>query len=150
MAEGDVPHQTQSSEDTSNNSSSNPSRRHSLRYTRHPNRQHQKVKFSDIAAEEGEDSFEGPVVEQFQGRSIPEIRIPPSEDVADNPLAPPDWTGRTNAAAVQAQSRASRLANRLSNPIAQPRQRSGATTPLSPTPPGKQETPVLVVDSGLC
>jgi hypothetical protein len=71
-------------------------------------------------------------------RSIPEIRlpVPESEDVADNPLdtlAPREWAGRTNAAAAQAQSRASRLASRLGSS----RTNSGTTSPLMANLSGK-------------
>lgn len=129
-----------SSEDTSNNSSATTSRRHSFSRQRNGNKHGQKVKFSNVAGVEGEDATAGESPADAQNTptfNLPEIRLPPSEDVADHHLTPSDWEGRTTAAAALAQNRASRLANRLSNSHTQSRPRSRAHTPQSTTPQGK-------------
>ncbi|OAG44663.1 hypothetical protein AYO21_01153 [Fonsecaea monophora] len=127
MAERDI--QSPTSGQTSNDSDANPARRHTLRGFRHGNRHHQKVKFSDVADDAGE-----PLVETSTHGSVPIIRLPDSEDVADHGLPATNWAGITNAAAAQAQDRASRLANRLSHSHTQPRPPSGILISQSTTP----------------
>lgn len=119
---------------SSNNTSSNPSRSHSLRGGRNGHKSSQKVKFSVTG--HGGDAEEPGTTDNTRS-NIPEIRIPDSEDVADNTLTPPEWVGRTNAAAAEAQGRASRLANRLSSSSAGPRINSGTNTPLIANMQGK-------------
>jgi hypothetical protein len=132
------PYQLPDSADSSNNSSTNPSRTQSLLGARNAKPSH-KVKFS-MVEEPREES--GPAPSQSEGtqaRNIPEIRLSESEDVADHTMKPSDWVGRTNAAAVLAQSRASRLANRLSNSHnshVPSRTSSGTTSPLIPNQQG--------------
>ncbi|KIW29908.1 uncharacterized protein PV07_05693 [Cladophialophora immunda] len=121
--------QSPTSENASNDSDANPTRRHSLRGLRHGHRQHQKVKFSDVA-----DDVRDALVEAGTHGTVPAIRLPDSEDVADHGLPAADWAGITNAAAAQAQDRASRLANRLSHSQAQPRPHSGILISQSTTP----------------
>lgn len=122
MTEGDslpVPE----SQSTSNESSTNPSRAHSVRTGKSGLKPAHKVKFSVAGGDEDdeehrEEQTHTPTEERptRRKRDIPEIRVPSEEDVANHLLAPADWTGRTSAAAAHAQDRASRLANRLSNP----------------------------------
>ncbi|OAP62002.1 hypothetical protein AYL99_04205 [Fonsecaea erecta] len=127
MAERDI--QPPTSEKASNDSDANPARRHSLRGLRHGNRHHQKVKFSDTA-----DSVEDSHLEAGAHGTVPTIRLSDSEDVADHGLPASDWAGITNAAAAQAQDRASRLANRLNLSQTQPRPHSGILISQSTTP----------------
>jgi hypothetical protein len=88
----------------------------------------QKVKFSVEGGETSNIQHDTRLRDHL-GNPIPEIRVPRSEDVADHTLTPPDWEGRTNAAAAHALTRASRLANRLSTPgtTTVP---SGSSTPI--------------------
>ncbi|EXJ91824.1 hypothetical protein A1O3_00374 [Capronia epimyces CBS 606.96] len=137
------------SQNSSNESSTNPSRAHSVRGGKSGTRPAHKVKFSVTGDDEEDDGFvevHSPEAIETR-RTIPEIRVPSSEDVADNLLAPADWTGRTSAAAAHAQDRASRLANRLSNPTpgnktqglsAGPRPSSTGSASLVP-PPHQQQ-----------
>ncbi|KIW99141.1 uncharacterized protein Z519_00804 [Cladophialophora bantiana CBS 173.52] len=127
MAERDIPLPT--SEKTSNDSDTNPIRRHSIRGFRHGNRHHQKVKFSDIADDAGES-----IVEASTLGDVPKMRLSDSEDVADHGLPASDWAGITHAAAAQAQDRASRLANRLNHSRAQSKQHQGILISQSSTP----------------
>ncbi|EXJ93469.1 hypothetical protein A1O1_01861 [Capronia coronata CBS 617.96] len=122
------------SQGSSNESSANPSRAHSVRGGKTGTKPAQKVKFS---VEGGDGDDEDPKETQKpeeprRRRDIPQIRVPSSEDVADNLLAPADWTGRTSAAAAHAEDRARRLANRLSNPT------PGNRTPGNRTPVGSR------------
>ncbi|KIX08001.1 uncharacterized protein Z518_02656 [Rhinocladiella mackenziei CBS 650.93] len=124
------------SEDTSNNSSANISRQHSFRGNRH------KVKFSNVDSNDEEKDLDGgPHTRGSSDRrkSVPEIRIPGEEDVADHVLISPDRVGRTSAAAAHAQNRANRLANRLSNLVSSSKTTtldSAANTPLATPPQG--------------
>ncbi|KAK5191639.1 pheromone-regulated protein prm10 [Exophiala xenobiotica] len=128
MADGHHLSPESSSSSSSNNSSANPSRAHSLR-GKNAQKPFQKVKFTDAHGEE-DDTVQ---LATRRGRSIPEIRLAESEDVADNTITPPasGYAGRTNAAAALAQNRASRLAQRLSNPhVGAGKSNSGSNTPL--------------------
>ncbi|KIX98368.1 uncharacterized protein Z520_05669 [Fonsecaea multimorphosa CBS 102226] len=127
MAERDE--QSPTIEKDNNDADANPARRHSLRGLRHGNRHHQKVKFSDVADDAGES-----LVGISTHGIVPTIRLPDSEDVADHGLPASDWAGITNAAAAEAQVRASRLANTLSHSHAQPRPHSGILISQSTTP----------------
>ncbi|EHY55136.1 pheromone-regulated protein prm10 [Exophiala dermatitidis] len=133
------------SQSSSNESSANPSRAQSVRGGKSGTRPAHKVKFSVAAGEEEEEEREETSGQEAgRRRDIPQIRIPSSEDVADNLLAPADWTGRTSAAAAHAQDRASRLANRLSNTFpgrtqgSRPSSIASASSPLVP-PPSQQQ-----------
>lgn len=125
MADGYHPSPEHESHSSSNTSSTNHSRSQSA-HGRTGQRALHKVKFigEEDGAEPGESS---------QRRSIPEIRLAESEDVADSPMTPTEseYVGRANVAAAQAQSRASRLAFRLSNSQAgRSKTSSGSNTPL--------------------
>ncbi|KAK5053932.1 hypothetical protein LTR84_001894 [Exophiala bonariae] len=91
-------------------------------------KQSQKVKFSVDGGEGSNEQYDTRPRDTL-GHPIPEIRVPISEDVADHTLTPPDWEGRTNAAAAHALTRASRLANRLSTP-GTTMVPSGSSTPI--------------------
>ena len=123
MAETNI-ETTPNSEQISNASTAVPSREQSPSRPEHGQKHHQKVQFSDITDEE-EDQLRQSVAETSRHSGIPEIRLSESEDVADHNLINPGWTGITNAAAAQAQDRASRLHNRLNTSHARVRQHSG-------------------------
>lgn len=53
--------------------------------------------------------------------TIPELRLPEGDDLGEVSLNSPDWTTRTNTAAISAQDRAKRLESRLCSPAASSR-----------------------------
>ncbi|KAI1621903.1 hypothetical protein EDD37DRAFT_611405 [Exophiala viscosa] len=126
MADG-VPHVQVESESSSNSASGIPSRNHSFRGAKGGPKSSRKVNFN-TGDQQGEETLRATVQGSSRWGNIPEIRIPEA-DVADNTITPPDYLGRANAAAAEAQSRASKLANRLSNSHAGLRVNSGTNTP---------------------
>ncbi len=128
-------HDTPASEDTSNASTPSTSGRRNLLGLRHGPRQDSKVKFSSLSAadDDDDDDAQGQLSQPKRRRSdVPEIRLSRSEDVADHSLRDFRWGGNADAAAAQAQVRASRLHNRLSQTA--PRHHVGAKAPQSMTP----------------
>lgn len=118
------------------------SRLRGLRSGKNGPKQSHKVKFSMGDGEGAHDGHQhtqtrGPLVNQ-----IPEIPEPASEDVADHTLTPPDWEGRTHAAAAHALTRASRLANRLSTASTATKAGSGSNTLIYTPTKGKYTSPV--------
>ncbi|KIV86191.1 hypothetical protein PV11_01821 [Exophiala sideris] len=126
MADG-VPNVQPESESSSNNTSGIPSRNHSFRGAKGGPKPSRKVNFN-TDDQHGEGGSKATVQGSSRWGNIPEIRIPEA-DVADNTITPPDYLGRANAAAAEAQSRASKLANRLSNSHTGARANSGFNTP---------------------
>lgn len=104
--------------------------RHGIRNGKNGPKHSQKVKFSVVDGEGSQNLQHDTRIRDALGNPIPEIREPTSEDVADHTLTPPDWEGRTNAAAAHALTRANRLANRLSTPGMTSRAASGSSTPI--------------------
>ena len=108
------------SQENSQPSGTNHSRPVSIGGIKHTQKPPSKVKFTMSEEDEDEENASptSTIPAPTDPRPVPDIRLPASGDLADLTLTPSAnaWTGRTNAAAVTAQSRASRLANRLSNP----------------------------------
>lgn len=147
MADGQLPSSEPESHSSSNNSSTNHSRSQSA-HGRAGQKTH-KVKF--IGDEDGGGGEQG---ESSRRRSIPEIRLAESEDVADSPMTPTEseYAGRADVAAAQAQSRASRLAFRLSNSQTQTgrgKTNSGSNTPLIPNQQGSCTTAPITTRIGM-
>jgi len=109
----------------------------SLRSGKNGPKHSHKVKFSMADGEGTHDEQRQTRSRDAVGNQIPEIKGPASEDVADHTLTPPDWEGRTHAAAAHALSRASRLANRLSTAGVSTKASSGSTTPIYAPTKGK-------------
>ena len=97
------------SEESSSTSTPITSGQPTSRGSKHGQRPHQKVKFSNLSEEEQD------ILHESADGGIPEIRLSETHDVADHSLAPSSWAGITDAAAAQAQDRASRLHSKLSD-----------------------------------
>ena len=121
------------SQDNSQPSSANHSRPVSIGGIKHTQKPPSKVKFTMSEEDDDEDAVNSKSIPPALRNPwpVPDIRLPPSEDVADLTLTPSAnaWTGRKDAAAATAQSRASRLADRLSNPGS--RRSSAVATPIT-------------------
>lgn len=130
------------SRDASINPNAPTSGRPGLRSGKSGLKQSHKVKFSVADGDGTQDVQNTTQPRDALGNQIPEIREPVSEDVADHTLTPPDWEGRTHAAAAHALTRASRLANRLSTSGITTRAGSGSNTPIYTPPKGKYAYPL--------
>ncbi|KAJ9605333.1 hypothetical protein H2200_009990 [Cladophialophora chaetospira] len=125
---------TTSSTDTSSFSTPSTTKQTNLGSRQHGQRQGPKVKFSSMSATEGHNESEETLLPERRRSDIPHIRLSNSEDVADHSLQDFTWTGKVDAAAAQAQDRASRLHDRLSNSLAHQRHQGGTHIPPRMTP----------------
>ncbi|EXJ53882.1 hypothetical protein A1O7_09218 [Cladophialophora yegresii CBS 114405] len=133
MAESEN-HFTPSSGNTSDSSTPVTGIQQSQRVLTKEQKQRSKVKFSDLADEEEQDGLRETFAEPGGRADVPEIRLSESEDVADLSLTASSWAGRTGAAAAEAQDRASRLHNRLSDALLPQKQHAGSKVPHIITP----------------
>ncbi|KIV88524.1 hypothetical protein, variant 1 [Exophiala mesophila] len=122
------------SEHASNESSQQSSRQQSRRPDRQTQRPPHKVTFS-IADDQAESNPHRPVDSSHTHpeSTVPEIHFSTPDVVTDIPSSS-SWTGRTHAAAAYAQSRASRLADKLSSGERRNKTPSGSNTPLMAPP----------------